>query len=418
MTNKLPLGLYIHIPFCKSKCAYCDFYSMSGSTDDDMRRYTDALLLQMEDYSKAAKAYPVDTVFIGGGTPTVLPVKCMSDILDGIHHFFDVAKGAEFTMEANPATISQNTLSKYRHAGVNRLSIGLQSANSDELSALSRIHTKTDFEASYLAARKAGYENINVDIMFGIPFQTLESFTRTLDYVTSLEPEHISMYGLKIEDGTPFALSRDTLVLPDEDTEADMYFDGIRYLEAKGFRHYEISNFALPGYECRHNLKYWNCDEYLGLGCAAHSYFRGLRFSFKRNMGLYCDALEADISSGGMLTDDGISLTSEQYGATELIDELYTISPEERVGEYIMLRLRLSDGISSSRFRERFGLNFDALYGRRLKVYIDNGFMTYDGDSYAFTPKGMYVSSYILSNILDFDENSHIITSIADGSDK
>lgn len=418
MTNKLPLGLYIHIPFCKSKCAYCDFYSMSGTNDDDMRRYTDALLLQMEDYSKAASAYRVDTVFIGGGTPTVLPVKCMADIINGIHRCFDVSKGAEFTMEANPATISPSTLSKWRRAGVNRLSIGLQSANSDELSALSRIHTKTDFEASYLAARKAGYENINVDIMFGIPFQTLESFNRTLDYVTSLEPEHISMYGLKIEDGTPFAMSRDTLVLPDEDTEADMYFDGIKYLSAKGFRHYEISNFALPGYECRHNLKYWNCDEYLGLGCAAHSYFRGLRFSFKRNMGLYCDALEADISHGGMLTDDGISLTSEQYGATELIDELYTISPEERVGEYIMLRLRLSDGISSSRFRERFGLNFDALYGRRLKVYIDNGFMTYDGDSYAFTPKGMYVSSYILSNILDFDENSHIITSIADGSDK
>lgn len=416
MTKK-PLGLYIHIPFCQAKCAYCDFYSMSGVNDENMQRYTDALLLQMEDYSKAAKAYKVDTVFIGGGTPTVLPVKFMSELLDGIYRWFDVDKNAEFTLEANPATISLAALSKYRRAGVNRLSLGLQSANREELSALSRIHTREDFETSYLAARKAGFQNINVDIMYGIPLQTPDSFSRTLDYVTSLQPEHISMYGLKIEDGTPFANSRDTLILPDEDTEADMYFDGIQYLEAKGFRHYEISNFALPGYECRHNLKYWNCDEYLGLGCAAHSYFDGIRFSFKRNMGLYIDAMEADMARGGMLTGDGASITHEQFSAAELVDEMYTISPEERVGEYIMLRLRLGDGISSARFGERFGLNFDALYGRRLRIYIDNGFMTYDGDNYAFTPKGMYVSNYILSNILDFDENSHIINTIVDGSD-
>ena len=416
--NKKSLGLYIHIPFCKAKCAYCDFCSVSGTGDEDMRRYVDALLLQMEDYSKAAKNYSVDTIFIGGGTPTVLPAKYVCDLIDGIYRNFDVPKKAEFTMEANPATVSGATLAKYRRAGVNRLSIGLQSANQEELSALSRIHTREDFEASYLAARNAGFHNINVDIMYGIPLQTPDSFNRTLDYVTKLEPEHISMYGLKIEDGTPFAAARDTLILPDEDSEADMYFDGIRYLEAKGFRHYEISNFALPGYECRHNLKYWNCDEYLGLGCAAHSYFRNLRFSFKRDIPLFIDAMEADISHGGTLTGDGVAVTYDQYKNAGLVDELYTITPEERVGEYIMLRLRLADGISSEQFRQRFGLNFDALYGRRLGIYIDNGFMTFDGDRYAFTPKGMYVSSYILSNILDFDEDSHIINSIADGSDK
>lgn len=416
--NKKSLGLYIHIPFCKAKCAYCDFCSVSGADDSLTRRYTDALLLQMEDYSKAAENYSVDTVFIGGGTPTVLPVKFMSDIIDGVYRCFDVSKKAEFSMEANPATVSAATLSKYRRAGVNRLSIGLQSANSDELRALSRIHTREEFETSFVAARKAGFRNINVDIMYGIPLQTLDSFTSTLDYVTSLEPEHISMYGLKIEDGTPFAESRDTLILPDEDTEADMYFDGIRYLEAKGFRHYEISNFAKPGFECRHNLKYWNCDEYLGLGCAAHSYFGNLRFSMKPEIGLFCDAMEADVSGGGARMSDGSSMTCEQLRASSLVDELYTLTPSERVGEYIMLRLRLADGISSAEFSSRFGLNFDALYGRRLKIYIDNGFMTFDGDRYAFTPKGMYVSSYILSNILDFDGNSHIIGAIADGSDK
>lgn len=267
----------------------------------------------MEDYSKAAKNYSVDTIFIGGGTPTVLPAKYVCDLIDGIYRNFDVPKKAEFTMEANPATVSGATLAKYRRAGVNRLSIGLQSANQEELSALSRIHTREDFEASYLAARNAGFRNINVDIMYGIPLQTPDSFNRTLDYVTKLEPEHISMYGLKIEDGTPFAAARDTLILPDEDSEADMYFDGIRYLEAKGFRHYEISNFALPGYECRHNLKYWNCDEYLGLGCAAHSYFRNLRFSFKRDIPLFIDAMEADVSHGGTLTGDGVAVTYDQY---------------------------------------------------------------------------------------------------------
>ena len=171
-------------------------------------------------------------------------------------------------------------------------------------------------------------------------------------------------------------------------------------------------------YECRQNLKNWNCDEYLGLGCAAHSYFRNLRFSFKRDIPLFIDAMEADVSHGGTLTGDGVAVTYDQYKNAGLVDELYTITPEERVGEYIMLRLRLADGISSEQFRQRFGLNFDALYGRRLGIYIDNGFMTFDGDRYAFTPKGMYVSSYILSNILDFDEDSHIINSIADGSDK
>ncbi|MCI8387202.1 MAG: radical SAM family heme chaperone HemW [Clostridiales bacterium] len=405
--KKKPLGLYIHIPFCQAKCAYCDFYSMSGSTDENMRRYSDSLLLQMEDYSKAAKAYTVDTVFIGGGTPTILPIKYMTELIEGIYRHFDVSKHAEFTLEANPATVSLSALSKYRKLGVSRLSLGLQSANSDELTSLSRIHSRSDFETSYIAARKAGFENINVDIMYGIPMQTLESFTRTLDFVTALTPEHISMYGLKIEDGTPFAKQRDTLILPDEDTEADMYFDGIRYLEAKGYQHYEISNFALPGYECRHNLKYWNCDEYLGLGAAAHSYFGNLRFSFKRDMSLFIENMEQNVGQGTELETD-----------SKLVDELYTVEREERIGEYIMLRLRLANGVSASRFQELFGINFDALYGRRLKIYIDNGFMTYDGDRYAFTPQGMYVSNYILSTILDFDENSHIINSIADGSDK
>lgn len=416
--QKKSLGLYIHIPFCHAKCAYCDFYSQSGAGEELMQRYVDAVLLQMEDYSDAARAYTVDSVFIGGGTPTALPVKAMSDLLIGINRHFNLARDAEFTIEANPATVSQSALSKYRKLGVNRLSLGLQSANKEELTALSRIHTKEDFEASYNAARRAGFRNINVDLMYGIPLQTADSFFSTLDYVTALEPEHISVYGLKIEEGTPFARIRDTLMLPDEDTEADMYLDCIRYLDAKGFRHYEISNYAKPGYECRHNLKYWMCEEYLGLGCAAHSYFAGMRFSMKRDLMLYIDAMEADITGGDMLNGDGISMEGKQLANACPIDEYYPINESERVGEYIMLRLRLTEGISSADFTARFGMNFDALYGRRLQIYIDNGFMKYDGDRYSFTPKGMYVSNYILSSIIDFDEESRIVGGIADGSDR
>ena len=227
---KKSLGLYVHIPFCHAKCAYCDFYSRPAAGEALMRRYVDALLLQMEDYSIAAKGYTVDTVFIGGGTPTALPVDAMCGLIDGIRRHFDLSKRAEFTMEANPATVSQAALTKYRKLGVNRLSLGLQSANADELAALSRIHTLDDFEASYKAARRAGFNNINVDLMYGIPLQTADSFFKSLDYVTALSPEHISVYGLKIEEGTPFHRVRDTLMLPDEDTEADMYLDCVRYL--------------------------------------------------------------------------------------------------------------------------------------------------------------------------------------------
>ena len=416
--QKKKLGLYVHIPFCHAKCAYCDFYSQSGASDALMQRYADALLLQMEDYSAAARGYVVDTVFIGGGTPTALPVDTMCQIISGIKRNFNLARGAEFTIEANPATVSLASLKKYRKMGVNRLSIGLQSAQADELAALSRIHTLEDFEASYKAARQAGFDNISVDIMYGIPLQTADSFARTLDYVTAIGPEHISVYGLKIEDGTPFARLRDTLILPDEDTEADMYLDCIYNLAARGYRQYEISNFAKHGRECRHNIKYWNAEEYLGLGCAAHSYFNNMRFSMKRDMMLYIDSMEADMTSGGMLTGDGIFMEEHHLRTAQPVDELYTLSPNERVGEYIMLRLRLCEGISSMEFSARFGLNFDALYGRRLKIYIDNGFMVYDGDRYFFTPKGMYVSNYILSTILDFDKDSRIVGGIADGSDK
>lgn len=390
------LGLYIHIPFCASKCAYCDFYSLPG--DADFKRYADALILHMEDYSAAASDRVIDSVFIGGGTPTVMPPKQLARIIEGVYSNFTVLDNAEFTVEANPATVDTRTLRALRRSGVNRLSLGLQSASNSELEALSRIHSFEDFKNTFESARKAGFKNINVDIMYGIPNQTAQSFNRTLDAVCALRPEHISMYGLKIEPGTPFGKMQDSLELPDESTEFAMYESAVEYLERQGYHQYEISNFARDGYECAHNLKYWNCMEYIGLGPAAHSYFNGNRFSFKRDAELYMSTLES-VSPKDIITD-----------------EFYEISQSERLGEYIMLRMRLNEGVIVRDFNSIFGLDFDEIYGDFLKPYIDGGFVSHQNGAYAFTVKGKFVSNYILSSMLDFD--GEIANNISKGTDK
>jgi oxygen-independent coproporphyrinogen-3 oxidase len=352
----------------------------------------------MEDYSESIENYTIDSVFIGGGTPTIIPKNLMLDLLDGIYDNFNITKDAEITLEANPATIDTGMLKKYRSEGVNRLSIGMQSSCDNELKALSRIHTFEDFEESFRAARKANFDNINIDLMYGIPEQTVASFKMTLESVCELKPEHISLYGLKIEDNTPFADKADTLILPNEDDEYAMYELAIKTLAQNGYAQYEISNFAIPGYECRHNLKYWNCMEYLGLGPAAHSYLNNCRFSFRRDIEHYMDAME------------------KVDADCNIIDECYNITPNERVGEYVMLRLRLNEGLNTEEFRELFNLNFDRMYGKYLKLYTENGFMLKRGSNYAFTTKGMYVSNYILSTMLDFD--SSIVSNIVNGTDK
>lgn len=385
------LGLYVHIPFCVSKCPYCDFYSLTDYNERHDRfktRYIDALILHMEDYSPSAKSYTVDTVYIGGGTPSIISVPSMLDLINGIFGNFELSREIEFTIEANPATLDFNMLKKYRRAGVNRISLGMQSSCDNELKALSRIHNYEDFEMSFNLARRAGFENINVDIMYGIPEQTKTSLRTTLARVCALEPEHISLYGLKIEENTPFAQIHDSLMLPDEDTEFQMYMESIRYLEEQGYKQYEISNFAREGYKCRHNLKYWNCEDYLGLGPAAHSYYNGTRFSFKNDVEMYVEAIE--------------NLEQE----FDLTDEYYEISESERVGEYIMLRMRLTDGINTDKFHELFGLDFEKLYGRFLEYYMEHKYMQKKQSNYSFTIKGMYVSNYILSQILDFNERA------------
>jgi len=390
------LGLYIHIPFCERKCDYCDFYSVVKF--EDYVRFTDSILLQMEDYSERAENHIVDTIYIGGGTPTVLPVKRMLEIIDGIYRNFNVAQNAEFTMEANPATVDLKMLKKYRKAGVNRLSFGLQSASDKELENLTRIHTFDDFAASYEMAKQAGFKNINVDLMYGIPGQTQRSLGYSLEQVCNLGPMHISLYGLKLEEGTPFFAKKEKLELPDEDSEFEMYKYAVDYLAFRGYSQYEISNFAADGYKCHHNLKYWNCKEYLGIGPSAHSYFENKRFSYKRSVDMYMDALE--------YIDAGI----------DIIEEYYEVTPAERMDEYIMLRLRLNDGINVNEFKHRFNRDFSEIFAKELKLYVDNGFMEYKNGHFFFTVKGMYVSNYILSSFLTFE--SEMASNIAKGLDK
>ena len=387
-TNGTRLGIYIHIPFCRSKCAYCDFYSFTPGSDDIYERYTNALIAHMQHYKDAARERIVDSIFIGGGTPTAMPTELLIKIIRAARRIFKPVKGAEFTVEVNPATADQRTFARLRRAGVNRISMGLQSANPAELKALSRFHTREEFEESFRAARRAKIANISVDLMFGIPLQTEESLFQSIDYVTRLHPEHISLYDLKIEPGTPFYKARNTLVLPDEDTEYNMYMHAVAMLERRGYRQYEISNFARPGKMCYHNLKYWNCDEYLGFGPAAHSYFNKNRFSFVRNIEKYMrgvEHMEARIN----ITEDSEEITGRA-----------------QMGEYIMLRLRLREGIQLAEFHRRFGCDFREMYASKLDFYIKRGYMKEERDSIYLTPDGMFVSNYILSDILSFEDLS------------
>lgn len=386
MKQKKPLGLYVHIPFCRSKCDYCDFCSIVPNSNSVVEHYTDALILQMEDYSARLRPYLIDTVYIGGGTPTSLDEKRLTRIIENIYRNFKIAKKAEFTIEANPATCDLKSLRRLRKLGVNRLSMGLQSVHDNELRALGRIHTFADLRDTYEAARTAGFDNVSLDLMYGIPEQTEKSFAQTLSTVTALEPDHISMYALKIEDGTPFARRKDSLVLPDEDTQYSMYMNGVEYLASRGFERYEISNFARGKKYSAHNLKYWHCEEYFGLGAAAHSFLDGERISTTRNIRDFIDGLE--------IVNNDINV----------IDSKVAVKGDALADDYVMLAMRLSEGVNVADFNAKFGIDFNEKYGAILDDYVDEGFVEKDERGYRFTSQGMFVSNYILSDVLGLDE--------------
>lgn len=372
------LGLYLHIPFCRSKCLYCDFCSVPARNEDRFPEYVERLCRDLEARAESCADRTVDTVYVGGGTPTVLPPQLLEQIFACVRKNYRLAGDAEITVECNPVTESRALFERLARVGVNRLSIGVQSVHANELRRLGRLHTFADVRATACDARSAGISNISMDVMFGIPEQTAQSYLDTLNSLCELSPTHISAYGLSVEEGTPFGKMGERLILPDEEITRKMYFGGIELLARNGYTQYEISNFSKNGYESRHNLKYWNCEEFLGFGPAAYSDFGGSRFGNSRDLNAYLQ------------------------GET-IVDECETPTLAQRKNEFVMLAMRLSEGISQKKYRDRFGADAEAEFGAALSRYIKLGLIRKTEDGYAFTPDGMYVSNAVLSEILDFE---------------
>jgi oxygen-independent coproporphyrinogen-3 oxidase len=362
-----PLGLYIHIPFCQRKCPYCDFYSLSDSTNELMDEYEKALCERIEHFGEKLSYFGVDSVYFGGGTPSVLGSNRLNNVLKSIYNSFSVKDTAEITTELNPNSTLKNELIKLKKSGFNRVSFGIQSANDFELLALGRLHTVSDAKKAVTDAKDAGFDNISVDIMLGIPHQTVQSLNQTIDFILSLDITHISAYILKLEEGTPFA----NLTPPDDELCRELYLLTCSRLEQNGFIQYEISNFAKKGYESRHNLKYWNCDEYLGLGPAAHSFALGKRFFYPRDiMGFIHNPTEIPDGEGG------------------------------DVSEYIMMRLRLTDGIDQKALGQRFGMNFEELFKGREQKFISAGLMKHKEGKMFLTKEGFLLSNAIIGDLI------------------
>ena len=370
-----PIGIYVHVPFCKSKCAYCDFVSFAGALEEYEDLYTDTLVREIYSYKNAPKI-KADTIFFGGGTPSVISEKSFFRISQALYNTFDINDNFEFTVEANPKTLSEDKLKVYKDCGVNRISIGLQSVHENELKMLGRIHTYAEFLDSYELAYKNGIANLNVDLMYALPGQKCSDFVGTLEKVIKLSPSHISAYSLILEEGTRLYDMKDSLSFPTEEEECEMYGALTEILRNAGYLHYEISNYAKEGFECRHNLKYWQDEEYIGLGLAAHSYYGKKRYHNPDCFSEY------------------FSLSETNYKQTE------PISKAENAYEYAMMRLRLSKGFSLSEYKRKFSVDF--LSGREsfISQLIKAGYLRVYDDFVALTESGFYVSNEILSQLL------------------
>ena len=416
------MELYIHIPFCICKCAYCDF--LSGPADEQTQdRYMAALLREValagERHRKCGE--PVDTIFIGGGTPSAVDARWILRLMQQVFTSFAVAEDAEITMEANPGTLTKEKLTVYRKAGINRLSMGLQSTDNGELARLGRIHTYETFLENYRMARQAGFTNINIDLMSALPGQSIDSYEETLRRVIALEPEHISAYSLIIEEGTPFGKRYPERLdgteegsagsvggresqwqLPTEEEDRQMYHLTKSILAEAGYHRYEISNYARPGYECRHNVGYWTGVPYLGLGLGAASYYGGQRFSNTRDMGEYLQ----------LLMQDGMD-------AADVLDDLRRdnelLSVQDSMEEFMFLGLRLTDGVSEVTFEKKFGQSMETVYGMVLKKMERQGLLLKKKGScsakttereeakdtiWSLTDLGLDVSNYVLAEFL------------------
>ena len=381
-----PLGLYIHVPFCRSKCEYCDFYSLGGGLNNEsMELYLQAVLAHIKETSQRVVGYAVDPVYFGGGTPSFFGASNLIRILAEIDRRFQLDKDAEITLEANPDSVTAEGLAKLRRAGFNRISIGVQCDDDTKLKALGRAHNYKQAQQAVSQARRAGFQNVSIDLMFGLPNQSREQWMETLQHVMELKPDHISCYGLKVEPNTPLYEYKDGANLPDDDAQADMYFYAVDMLESMGYQQYEISNFARPGMECRHNLKYWTGEPYIGFGPAASSDFAGKRFTAAANLDQYITGI----------MEQGV-----------ILSECENIPVRERAGEYLMLRLRTSMGIEENEYMHTYLLPFEpleallAMYEKRdLAMKEENG-------RRRLTAKGFMVSNSIILQLLEAQQNS------------
>ena len=378
------LGIYVHIPFCRSKCDYCDFYSLAGR-EYRMDAYQKALLAQIAESAPLAKNYQVNTVYIGGGTPTWYGEKRLLEILSLIKKKFRMARDAEVTVEANPDSAGEKLLRRLRRAGVNRLSLGMQSAQDGELAAVHRPHTFAQVEGAVQAARKAKLKNLSLDLIYGLPGQDRESWYDTVEKALSLEPEHLSCYGLTVEEGTPLwhRVERGEQ-LPDDDTQAELYLWTVKRLREAGYRQYEVSNFARPNYQSRHNLRYWMGGEYMGFGASAHSDFGGCRYAYVRDLEGYIRGVM-----------DGEHLLAESD----------VIPPRERGSEYLMLRLRTTAGIEEWEYRRRFYMNFDPIEAK-LAEYEQQGWAVKTRRRWRLTPDGFLLSNRLIGELLSLQESA------------
>ncbi len=397
--DKIKIGLYIHIPFCIKKCGYCDFLSMPAG-ESTRRHYVAALIREIQDKSKCLPGYQLSSVFFGGGTPSLLAGAQVAGLMEAVGQNFSLDPDAEVTIECNPGTLDRQKLLQYKSAGFNRLSIGLQSTHNKELEKLGRAHTYEDFLKSYDLARKAGFGNINIDLMSALPGQTVWDWIYTLERVIKLKPEHISAYSLMIEEGTPFfalygedGQRRDRgempRFLPDEEAERKMYSMACRMLGEKGYKRYEISNYARPGQECRHNIGYWRRTPYLGLGLGSASLLGNVRFSNTVSLQGY---LEGDYGDLEVLLQGGQGGYPSR--AVSWLDK------KQQMEEFMFLGLRMMDGISRKEFRETFGVELEGVYGAAVKDMSRQGLLSQQFGRVFLTEEGVSVSNYVMGQFL------------------
>ena len=372
------LSLYIHIPFCKSKCSYCDFLSFADK-DEKIEDYINALLTELKLYKDKLSNYQIKTIFIGGGTPTNIDAVYIEKILNYINKNYNVENLEEVSIESNPGTLNEEKIKTYIRAGINRVSLGVQSLNDDILSSIGRIHTSKDFYDSFKLLRQMGIKNINVDLMFGLPSQSMEDVVYSLDKMIDLGVEHISYYGLILEEGTKLydLYEKDKIFLPSEEKEREMYHSIVSILKNNGYDHYEISNFSLPGYECKHNLVYWDINPYIGIGLNSHSNMGGKRFSNTIDMDRYIDLLDQE--------------------KLPVIDQ-ESIDKDTEIEEFCIMGLRKIDGIDKIQFFKRFDLNIEDIYNDEIQKHVKGGLINNNKYNISLTSKGLD-----LSNLVEID---------------